>query len=132
MIIRNFTDVSAFINQKFGEEINWGTFKLSGNERCRILTFVGQGGERHPAIMKMRYLQKRLPQGLGVYERKGRFYFAPIMTAQQKLDFAEIEAWVIGTELLKLTELKLALIGEYGTKLEQMVNAKRMVEAETS
>ncbi len=129
MLIRNLEDVQAFIDQKFSTHINYGSFKLSGNERCRILTFVSYGAERHPAMNTMKSVQKNIPPGLGLYERKNRFYFAPIMTAQQKLDFAEVEAWVIGSELLEHQKETITMMELYKAQLEKMAEAKRVLEA---
>ena len=128
MLIKTLNDVQTFLNQKFGDQINWGTFALSGNERVRILTYNGRSPRLDPAMRSMKIVARNLPNGLGLYERKNRFYFAPTMTAQNRLDFAEVEAWVIGTELVELTEQKLALMGEYGEKLKNMVEAKKVAE----
>ena len=129
MKFRTLDDVQTFLNQKFGDQINHGTFRFSGNDRCVILTYEGQGWNHSQAIQKMKWLQKSIPEGLGIYERNKRFYFAPIGTAQQKVDFAEVEAWVIGTELLELSKQKIPLLEEYGAKLKAMVKLKREMEA---
>ena len=129
MQFRTLDDVIRYVNKKFGEQINHGTFRFSGNDRCVILTFEGQGWVHSQAIKKMKWLQKSIPEGLGIYERNKRFYFAPIGTAQQRMDFAEVEAWVIGTELLELSKKKIPLLEEYGAKLKVMAERKREMEA---
>ena len=128
MQINTLEDVNKFLNQYFGREINFGQFDYSGNDKCMIMTLRGV---MHPEVKhKMKMLELKPPQGLGVYSRKGRWYFTLMRTAQDVITLSEVKAWVIGKELLANKTETLKLLEEYGASLKDLVEVKKAATQE--